>query len=166
MTKFSDLCTAFTTARIGFKKYENDCQEFAVDIWNKMLEHFEIPPSQISLYKFDEYGEFERIDPPLICAMRLRSDSYFEFGIGITLYESPNTYPHETVILPIHVSIDTDGNNKAKLGEEGKIHVIDRANNQHFKDFLDNIFESVNASYSQGLTDMRDKNTFRKIGFK
>jgi hypothetical protein len=100
--------------------------------------------------------------------MALREDGYFEFGIGLTLFELPQKYPypHFTIVLPIDISIDKDGKYKARYGEEGKVFFIDRKIEATYEKFLDEMFHLIKSEYEEGLSNMRLQNTFRSIGFK
>ena len=166
MSKYSELCESFASAYVNYRKYESDCNELALVLWKYMVDYFEIPQEQITLYRINELGEFEPCAFPMLNAMLLREDAFFEIGIGLTLYQTMNDFPHETIILPIHFSIDTEGFYKTRLGEEGKIYVVEISKVESFDEFFHGIYENIVQSYKTGLSDLRSKNTFRKIGFK
>jgi len=168
MTKFEELSEAFTKARNLFKQYEDDCKSFAQEIWNKMIAYYDVPLAEISLYNIDSMGAPDKISGFNELLMALREDGYFEFGIGLTLFELPKKYPypHYTIVLPIDLSIDKDGKYKARYGEEGKVFIIDRTNELSLEKFLDEIFHLLKSEYEEGLANMRIQNTFRAIGFK
>jgi len=168
MSKIEELCKAFTNARKLFNQYEADCTEFAKEIWNRFIQYYEIPLSQVSLHNFDAYGAADKISGFDELEMGLREDGYFEFGIGITLFELPKVfpYPHFTIILPIDISIDKTGQYKAKYGENVKSFVINKNKESDFSNFFDEIFKLLISEYEEGLSNIRLQNTFRKIGFQ
>lgn len=166
MSKYQELCKAFSIARNNFTQYQEECHLFAQDFWSELIKYFKIPKGRILLHFIDEYGEIETTELPIINAMQLRNDAFFEFGIGITLCEKGNSKINETFILPIHTAIDTEGTHKIRLGEYGSIYKIDTQKKDRYKDFLDALFNSVQSSYLEGLTEIRSKNTLRRIGFK
>lgn len=165
MINFTDLCNAFSQALDKFNVYLENCEKLAVDIWNEMLEYHQIPVTQIGLYTFNDSGVSEKVNGPMSISMKLQEDSFFEFGIGHTLYAKENEMPCETIVIPVRVSQDGDGKYKAKMGEEGKIFSIDRAVKTDLQNFTDNMLTSVMDQYKNGLSKMINQNTIRKVGF-
>ena len=110
MTKFEELSVAFTKARNLFKQYEEDCKVLAREVWDKIISFYGIPLGEIALYNIDSYGAPDKISGFDDLLMALREDGYFEFGIGLTLFELHRKfpYPHYTIVLPIDISIDKD----------------------------------------------------------
>ncbi|MFO0358681.1 MAG: hypothetical protein ACK50A_17130 [Sphingobacteriaceae bacterium] len=166
MKKFNDLCIAYTKAKSEFDEYLITCEIVAHEIWNAIINYNEIPPTQIALYMVDEMGNCYKSAETLSKTMVLREDGFFEFGIGITFYASPSTYPHETVVVSVNVAKDIENIYKAKLGADGKIFEINLSNIKDIERFTDSIMDSIEGQYQTGLTNMVSKNTFRRIGFK
>lgn len=166
MKNFKDLCTAYTKAKSEFDDYLNTCEIVAHEIWNTILNYNQVPPTQIALYMVDEMGNCYKSAESLNKTMVLREDGFFEFGIGITIYIEPTTYPHETVVVSVNVARDNNNIYKAKLGADGKVFEINLSNMKDLERFTDSIMESVESQYQTGLTNMVSKNTFRRIGFK
>ncbi len=168
MSKFEELCASFTKARNIFKQYEEECKVLAEDIWNNIIDYYDIPLTNMSLHNIDAYGAPDKITGFDELLLALREDSFFEFGIGITLFETPKVYPypHFTIILPINVSIDRDGKRKIRYGEDGKEFIIDKGKKESYQSFFDEIFRLIKSEYDDGLSNMRLHNTFRSIGFQ
>lgn len=123
---------------------------------------------EIALYNIDSYAAPDKISGFDDLLMALREDGYFEFGIGLTLFELHRKfpYPHYTIVLPIDISIDKDWKYKARYGEAGKVYFIDRKNEAAYEKFLDEMFLIIKSEYDEGLSNMRLQNTLRSIGFK
>jgi hypothetical protein len=168
MSKFEELCEAFTKARNLFKEYEDECKVFARELWDKLIEYYEIPLSNISLHNVDAYGTPDKITGFDDLVLALREDGFFEFGVGFTLFETPKTfpYPHFTIVLPLNISIDRNGVYKARYGEAGKEFILDRTKDDAYQIFLDEMFKLIKSEYEDGLSNMRLQNTFRTIGFQ
>jgi hypothetical protein len=168
MSKYEELCSAFTSARKLFNQYETDCKNFAMEIWERLQLYYAVPISSISLHNIDPYGTADKIADFEELLMILREDSFFEFGIGITLFEVPKAfpYPHFTIVLPIDLAIDKDGIHKVRYGEDGKIFEIKNDNDEDYQKFFDEVFILLKAEYDEGLSNMRLHNTFRKIGYQ
>jgi hypothetical protein len=168
MSKYEELCNAFTSARQLFNQYETDCKSFAKEIWDNIMNYYSIPISAISLHNVDAYGTPDKIAGFDDLIMALREDGFFEFGIGLTLFELPKVfpYPHFTILLPIDLSIDKEGTHKVRYGEEGKIFIIKNSRVEDYQLFFDEVYRLLKAEYEEGLSNMRLHNTFRKIGYK
>ncbi len=168
MSKFEELSQAFTNARNLFKQYEEDCKVFSKEVWDKLIHYYEIPLSDISLHNIDAYGVPDKILGFKELILALREDGYFEFGVGFTLFETPKVYPypHYTIVLPVNIAIDRDGKYKARYGESGKEHIIDRTKDADYHKFFDEMYKLIKSEYEEGLSNLQLHNTFRAIGFK
>ncbi len=169
MSKFIELCQAFTSARKVFTQYEQECKELAMELWYNMVAYYEIPIDKVSLYNVNTaYHNFEKIASPDDLVLALHQDAYFEFGIGVTLHELPKVhpYPRNTIILPFFLSIDDDGRCKLQFGDQGKDFLVQKGSPASYQPFLDYIFTILKAEYEQGLANMKIQNTVRTIGFK
>lgn len=167
MTKFEELCSAYKKAQTEFKQYKDDCHDFAIDLWNNITSYFQIPTSQLTLYKINEDGEYEATAPPMINALSLWPDAYWQVGFGITLFESKDTYPQETIIIGLRLKRDTENNYFARLNGSDQEFQIDRKNQNDYQKFFDFLFKEIQKSYCTGLQTFIDQDTtIRKIGFK
>lgn len=167
MTKFEELCAAYKKAQSEFKQYKDDCHDFAADLWNKVALYFQIPTSQLTLYNIDEEGEYQATAPPIINALSLWPDAYWQIGFGITLFEKKDTYPQETIIIGLGLKRDLENNYFVRLKGSDQEFQIDRKSEADFNKFFDYLFKEVQKSYSTGLQTFIDQDTtFRKIGFK
>jgi hypothetical protein len=168
MSKYDELCTSFTSARKLFNQYESDCKKFAMEIWERLQTYYAVPISSISLHNIDPYGTADKIADFEELLMILREDSFFEFGIGITLFEVPKEYPypHFTIVLPINLSIDKVGIQKVRYADDGRVFEIRKGNDEDYHTFFDEVFRLLKAEYDEGLSNMRLHNTFRKIGYQ
>ncbi|MGG7036973.1 MAG: hypothetical protein ACI7YS_17525 [Flavobacterium sp.] len=168
MSKFEQLCSAYKKAQTEFKEFRDNSRDFAVNLWDRMIQYFEIPPSQLSLYKVNEDDEYETVAPPMFNALTLRSDAYWQVGFGITLFETDkNEFPQETIIIDLLLKWENKDLYKIKLSDHDKEFQIDRNNPDDFKNFFDYIYKEIETDYKTGLQTFLDQNkTIRRIGFK
>ena len=167
MTKFEELCESFKKAQSDFQQFKDDCEDFAQDLWEKMIIYFEIPHTQLSLYKVGEEGEWEMVPPMMINAMTLEEDAYWQVGFGITLYGQKNEFPQETLIIGLLLKREANQKFKIKLSGHNKLFEIDRSKPDDFKSFFDFIFNEIQTNYQKGLQTFLDEDTtIRKIGYK
>jgi hypothetical protein len=167
MAKFNDLCAVYSKAQNEFRQFRDDCQDFVVDLWNNMITYLNVPGSQLSIYTINEEGEAIVSKPPIWQALTLRSDSYWSVGFGITVYEAPNMYPQETIIISLLIKKDSAGNYFVKLSEFNEEFKIDRTNVNDFDKFYNFVFEKIINSYQSGLQKFIDQeSSIRKVGFQ
>lgn len=167
MTKFEELCAAYKKAQSEFKQYKDDCHDFAATLFHKFALYFQIPTSQLTLYNIDEEGEYQATAPPIINALSLWPDAYWQIGFGTTLFEKKDTYPQETIIIGLRLKRDLENNYFVRLNGSEQEFQIDRKSETDFNKFFDYLFKEVQKSYSTGLQTFIDQDTtFRKIGFK
>lgn len=164
MSKFKNLCSAYSTARQNYADYRKCCSEFANSLINGMIEYFECPREMISFFPLT--GEFDpKRKYSLSAAMKLDNDTFWHFGLGLTLCPSESEGPDETVILPFSVK-KSDDLYTVRFGnvEEFQINYDDK---DKYKDFYEYIYNRVRSDYEKGLQRFLDREqSSRKIGFQ
>jgi len=166
MTKFDSLCESFKKAQSDFQKFKDGSQYFADELWNKMIAYFEIPQSQLSLYKVDDEGKWEMVPAMMSNALTLEDDNYWQVGFGITLYGQKNEFPQETLIIGLLLKPEGDNKFKVKLYGHEKLFEIDRNKQEDFNAFYDFIFTEIQTNYQKELQTLDEDHTIRKIGYK
>jgi hypothetical protein len=94
MSKFEEICHVYSGARRAFREYEETCQNFARDIVYGMVDYFEWPHDQEITY----IPLGEEISPnnrfyALAGAMRMDDESFWHFGVELTVHEPGGSYP-------------------------------------------------------------------------
>ena len=164
MSKFHELCGAYQKAQQDFQDYQNDCHQFALDFVKQFKEHFEIPPSQFSLFKINANNEFTLVQPSVINALVLRDDSLWQFGVGMTVCSAPETLPQELILIPILLRRDMDGTHYIKYGDMREFK-IEKKDQYNFDEFFEFLFETIKDTYNQQLVQFIGHDTERKIGY-
>ncbi len=165
MTKFKEMCKAYTTAQHQFRDFQEASINFAEMLWTRMIEYFKVPPTQTTLYEINSQGGFELANPPFTTFMHLRQDGYWQFGAGITVYEQPDAYPRDTILLYLMVRRNLDGTYNARLGGVDEVFVIHPDRLSDFESYFEHLFQMIMGSYKTGLDRLLQENTTNRIGF-
>lgn len=94
MSKFDEICQLYQRARKEFKVYEETCRHFAKELIDDMIDYFQWPREQE--ITFLQLGE--EINPnnrfyALAGAMRMDDESFWHFGVELTVEEPGGSYP-------------------------------------------------------------------------
>lgn len=165
MSKFQEMCGAYQRAQNEFKIFQNASVVFAEELWKRMVDYFEIPASQTTLYQIGEEGGFEIANPPFGNILKLRNDGFWEFGIGITVYENQSSYPRDNVLLYLLVRRDLHESYQVKLAGSPIVFTIHDNNDTEYRAFFDFIFNTIIDSYKTGLERLLQEQTTNRIGF-
>ena len=165
MTKFKELCTAFSKAQSDFIAFQSDCHQFAVEMMEELKVYFEVPDKQYSLYKINEQNQFVLVQNALVNALTLRPDSSWQFGIGLTVCSAPESLPQELILIHIHIRQDMDGDFYIKYGNQEEEHKVMNEEKFDFIPFFDFLHETIIKTYEDHITHFVGKETRRKIGY-
>lgn len=88
MSKFDEICMAYTKARRAFREYEETCRDFARDLVYGMIDYFEWPGDQEITYipLGEEFSPNDRFYA-LAGAMRMDDESFWHFGVELTIHD-------------------------------------------------------------------------------
>ncbi|MFA6583629.1 MAG: hypothetical protein WCS77_04960 [Elusimicrobiaceae bacterium] len=164
MSKFNQLCKAYATARKSFFDYRDECFEFTSWLLEGLVSYLDCPVEQIGYFPLK--GDFQPGHTyTLMGAMDLEDDTYWHFGMGITLYEQKKKFPHETVLFEFMIK-KADGKFTVKMDAEGTEFHIAKDDPASAHKLYEKIYEEIRESYSSGLQHfLEEDETARKIGF-
>lgn len=165
-TNFHSLCMAYGKAQNDFGGFENDCHQISIEFVKAFKEYLGVPESQFSLYKINAQGEFEIVPPALINALSLREDSYWQFGIGLTLCTAPESLPQELILIHILLRKDSSSNYFVRYGSDSKDFEIKKGDSASLLPFFIFLQETIINTYNEQLQHFMGQNTRRKLGFK
>ncbi len=164
MSKFKELCGAYSGARKHYAEYRTCCGDFGNSLIKGMIEYFECPREHINFFPLA--GD---VDPKkkysLVSAMLLDDDTYWHFGLGLTLCPAESESPDETVVLPFAMKKGHDLF-IVRIGtlQEFQIH---ENNQDEYQSFYNFVFQRIKEDYEKGLQRFLDKEVnSRKIGFQ
>jgi len=165
-TKFHNLCMAYGKAQQDFETFRHGCHFIAVDVVKELKVYFEIPESQFSLYKINAQGEFSIVPPALINALTLKEDSFWQFGIGLTVCMAPETLPQELVLISILLRQDLGGKFYIKYANETNEFEIIKGNPTSFHPFFDFLHDTIIKTYNEQMQQFIGQSTTRRLGYK
>lgn len=99
--KFYQLCGAYDIAQSNFETYKQNCQNFTIELVRELKQYYDIPDPQFTLHKIGENNNFELIHGSVLGALTLSPDSYWHFGVGLTVCRAPNSFPEELILIRI-----------------------------------------------------------------
>lgn len=165
-SKFHQLCDVYGKAQEDFANYKSDCHFLAVALVKELKGYYEVPESQFSLYNVDANNEFHLVPPELIHALNLRADSYWQFGIGLTVCRTPETLPVELVLIHLMVRKNSENKFFVKSAIDETEFEVDKKDKKTFIPFFDFLFDSITKSYSEQIQTFTGEKTERKLGYR
>ncbi|UJS15971.1 MAG: hypothetical protein L3J17_08555 [Candidatus Jettenia sp.] len=167
MTKFEDLCNSYSLSRKKYFNYRNECVNFADKLVSGMFDYFKCPKEQIKYFSpKDQYMPDNHSYQSLRGVMTLEDDTFWHFGIGLTLYESPDIKPCETITIHILLKKICE-HFTVKINTFDEKFVIHANKPADFEKFYEFIFNEIKEDYEKDFeVFFKEKDRVRKIGFK
>ncbi len=143
MSKYKELVQSYSNARKSFRDYENVCRNFARDLIFGMVEYFEWPQDREITY----IPLGEELDPnnkfyALAGAMHMDDQSFWHFGVELSLMEASGAYP---LSLVLSFFIKKVGPNFiVKLGRNGREIKIPEEKQGELEPFYEAVFRQIN----------------------
>ena len=164
MTKFDELCKAFARARKDYHEYENSSRKFAGKLVKKLIDHMGIPKDQFKYVPLE--GERDKNATYSIAgAMHLDHDAYWNLGICITIYEQPNSYPHQPLLIRLLFK-KKDDSYIVKIGPNGDVNNVRLDVEEDYAVFAEFLFNYLKNIYEGRLEKFLEKDIVeKKIGF-
>lgn len=125
----------------------------------------EMPDSQFSLYKINDQNEFDLVPPALINTLTLRSDSLWQFGVGLTVCSAPETLPQELILIHILMRKDLNDNHYLRYGNVVTEIELEKDGEYNFLPFFDFLHKTIMKTYDEQMQQFIGQNTRRKIGY-
>jgi hypothetical protein len=164
MSKYNDLCQAYSGARKNYFDYWHDCANFITGLMNGMREYFEMPKENLKYVPLNEKPEFAKKYTARDC-MLLEQDTFWYVGVMMTLCGVHEEQPEETLILPILVK-KLDDTYTVKFGPAGDEFEITGDDKQSRTAFYDFVFKQISDTYKDRLHKFLEKMiSERRIGF-
>lgn len=164
MSKFDELCRAYVQSKRAFTEYQNACRNFARDLITGMVQYFDWPQNQEITY----IPLGEEISPSnrfyaLAGAMRMDDQSFWHFGVELTIYEYSGANPVKFVLSFFVKKVGTHF--IVKLGPNGKEIRIHEAEIDKLEPLYDAVFAQVKEFFSRRYFQIINSNEPREPGF-
>jgi hypothetical protein len=168
MTKFEELCNSYRLSRNKYFNYRNECVNFADELVYGMIGYFKCPKEQIKCFSPKGQDMPDNHSCQLLRGvMTLEDDTFWHFGIGLTLYESPEIIiPRETVTIHILLKKVCE-RFIVKINTFEEKFEIYRNKPADFKNFYKFIFNKIKEDHEKETAIFYEKtDSVKKIGFK
>jgi len=163
MSKFDEICQVYQKARREFLDYEETCRRFARELVDGMIDYFEWPRDQeITFIQLGEEINLSSRFYALAGAMRMDDQSFWHFGVELTVEESTGSYP-QRFLMSFFIK-KTGPHFIVKLGPTGseiKIHENRRGN---LEPFYDAVFVQIAEFFMKSYQDAVTRSE-KKFGF-
>jgi hypothetical protein len=164
MTRFEELCKTYMQSKRAFNEYENACRNFARDLIAGMVQYFEWPRNQEITY----IPLGEEITPSnrfyaLAGAMQMDDQSFWHFGVELTIYEYEGSNP---VAFVLSFFVKKVGNQFiVKLGPKGKEIRIHEAELDKLQPLYDAVFIQIKEFFARRYFQIISSNEPQEPGF-
>ena len=163
MSKFDDICLAYSKARRAFREYEETCRNFARDLVYGMIDYFEWPGDQEITYipLGEEFSPNDRFYA-LAGAMRMDDESFWHFGVELTVHDLGGANP-----VPFLMSFfikKVGPHFIVKLGPRGKEIRIHEDRRGELTPFFDAVYMQIVEFFSRNYQDAITKRP-QELGF-
>lgn len=164
MSKFDQLCKAYSKARKNYFDYRTDCTSFTTWLMTGFLTYLNCPADQLRYFPMK--GEIRPGHSyTLMGAMDLEEDTFWHFGVGLTLFEKKDVTPQETVVFEFMIKRN-ENSYTVKMDTGGHEYHIAKDDTTAAHRLYEAIFEEIRDSYTTGLQHFLEQDeTARKIGF-
>lgn len=148
MSKFEEICQAYSDARHTFNKYEETCREFARELVFGMVDYLEWPQDQEITYiplgeAFDPSNRFYA----LAGAMRMDDESFWHFGVELSVHDQGRSYTRSFVLS---FFIKKVGENFiVKLGKNGRELRIPEGARGQLEPFYEAVFVQIKNFFAK-----------------
>ena len=165
-SKFNELCDAYSNAQTNFENFRLDCHSIASTLVDELKKYMSIPEQRFSLYRINPQKEFQVVPPSLVNALVLASDSYWHFGVGLTVCKHEEKSLQEELIL-IHLMVrkESDGQFFVKYANEDEEFEVFKDKPESFHSFFDFLHQAIIDSYKERLQQFLSEKTERKLGY-
>ncbi|OYD14697.1 hypothetical protein CH330_03335 [candidate division WOR-3 bacterium JGI_Cruoil_03_51_56] len=167
MTKYEEICAAYGSARKAFSENQAQCLKFAAELVKGMIDYFGCKEQHIKIYppdiNFDpaNAGTVEQ-------ALRMAPDGVWYFVLGITLYQTPENPPAETLCMNLAVSSTPAGFEIKVKDVREPFHIPPDYSGitRRHKAFYELVYRTVKNTYEKGLMPFSTKTEIgRDIAF-
>jgi len=165
MSKFGELCHAYKVSRDKYFSYRDESFEFARELIGLYTEYLAIPKEQFKFIPLDEEPT-PNSTYSLFGAIHLNEDTYWHLGLQITIYTSPNIFPHQPIMIRFMFKKSQDNKYFVKISDSDPGHNIEQGNKPQFIAFFDFLQDQIRSHFEDGLQEFLEQSApLRTIGF-
>lgn len=164
MSKFEEMCGAYAESRKHWFSYRDRCSDAMRRLVGGFIKYCEIPEDQVKFVPVNgEDREGKTFS--LLGAMHVEDKGFWQMGIQITLFEKPNQFPHQPILIVLGVK-DLDGKLRVMVGKDGEAHSINLDDEMQVVGLYDQLVLRVKKFFGESLQEFLEKSApLKTIGF-
>lgn len=165
MSKFNELCLAFETAHNKFQNHRKSTIDFAEKLWDSLIEYFEIPHDNISLFKIGANNELSIISPSMHNGLTLLTDGRWAFALGITLNLTNNREYEDIIVITFIIRRDKQSKYYLSTNFIEPEQIINPEEKSDFLQYFERLKDEIIKKYASEFNNFEEHKNVRKIGF-
>jgi hypothetical protein len=158
------MCKAFGDARNTWIEYKDRCWQHITTLSTGFVKYCDIPQGHFAFVPAKDSDPEKQYAPP--DAIKFDSDGYWPLGWRITLYESPNTFPRQGVVVTLALRESEGSKVMVKRGWEQEPRELDLSNESQCQAFYDGVVERIREYFGRNPQDVGSDARSSKIGFQ
>jgi hypothetical protein len=147
MTRYEQLCKAYSKNLSDFKTYKELCYRFAVNLMEQLKQEFYIPDDRLQLRSKDDSKE---ITTNMLEAMDMQKDTFWHIRFSITVCSEADEHLKESMSFEICIK-KMPTHFLLSIPNEREFFIPEAEDNYNFTDFFNYLFTSLKDFYEQEL---------------
>jgi hypothetical protein len=152
MTKFEEMCKAFSDNRNAWIQYRDRCVGYIAALIKGFAVYCDLPQGNLVFLPQGAKGLDDKTYA-LPSAMYFDSDGYWRADVCITVFEAANVFPHHPVRFGLSLR-EADGKILVKRGWDPKAREINLSDKGQCDDFYAGIAERIMEVFSRKPQDL------------
>ncbi len=166
MTKFEEMCAAYTESRNAWMDYRNRSMQNLASLAQGFIQYCAIPSDNVAYRPPSKMNDPGTSQYSAMGAVEFSQDRYWEIGISTTLYESKDKFPEQPILIVLGLK-EEGGQVIVRIGHhDGPTQQVDLQMAGQREGFYDAIIETVKKYFAkpdQMYSDATSKP--KRIGF-
>lgn len=164
MTKFEEMCKAFSDGRNSWIKHRDRCIGHLGQLIKGFAAYCDLPQGNLGLLPQGS-KKLEDRTYALPAAMYFDSDGYWRVDVCLTIFEAPNVFPQQTLRFGLCLR-EVDGKIFAKHAWDAKAKEIRLGDKRQCDEFYAGIVERIKDVFARTPQDLATESKDRSsIGF-
>lgn len=164
MSKFDEMCKAFSDARNGWTEYRDRSLQYVSILSTGFIKHCGIPQGHFAFVPAKNAEPGRQYSP--LEAIQFDSDGYWHVGWRITLCEAPNIFPHQSVHVTFAFRESGSSTVAIKRGWEQQTQELDLNDEAQRLVFFDGIVQRIKDYFGRNPQGIDTDARADRIGFQ
>lgn len=148
MNRYQQLCDAYSSNMKDFKRYKQECHQFALQLRDAIIEYYQIPENRLRLRSKEDP---KILTDDVYASMDMQKDTFWHISFAINLQCMGDEFPDENITFEACIKKTSDNNFILKLPKETEFNIRKSEEGYNFSDFLDFLFMFLKGFYENEL---------------